>query len=205
MWVKICGLRDEEALEAAIAAGADAVGFVLAESRRQLSPDTAKRLMRLVRGRALRVAVFRAVRTDLAEAWVRQGYADLVQAERFEPRLPEVDYLLVYALAPGEPFQPDPVARPFAFVIDRRVGTVGGGTGQLADWDVARQAALTHRVVLAGGLTPENVAEAIQRVQPFGVDVSSGVEVAGRKDPDRIRAFVERAKGGENRGDNRDR
>jgi phosphoribosylanthranilate isomerase len=189
-WVKVCGLREPESLEAALAAGVDAVGFVLAESPRRVAPDALPGLSRLARGRALRVAVFRSVAAGLAAELVHRRLVDLVQAERFTPRPPRVPVLLVRALELGEAFRPEPDERPFAYVLDRRVGGRTGGTGCLADWEVAAQAARTVRLVLAGGLTPENVAAAIARVRPFGVDVSGGVETDGRKDPARIVAFV---------------
>jgi phosphoribosylanthranilate isomerase len=82
-----------------------------------------------------------------------------------------------------------------AFLLDTYVAGTPGGTGRSFDWGLAREAAARARVVLAGGLTPENVADAVRLVQPYGVDVSSGVEISpGLKDHARVRAFIERAK-----------
>jgi phosphoribosylanthranilate isomerase len=196
VFVKICGLQSEEALDAAVEHGADAVGFVLAHSPRRVSYERFRELSRRVAGRTLRVAVVRQVATTEAEEWVRQGDADLVQAEAFLPVWPRSPYLLVRALELGEPFTPVEGARPFAYVFDRRVQGRSGGTGQQADWAEARRWAREVRLILAGGLQVENVADAVAAVEPFGVDVSSGVEVAGAKSPERIVAFLAAAKGG---------
>jgi phosphoribosylanthranilate isomerase len=82
-----------------------------------------------------------------------------------------------------------------ALLVDAAVPGQFGGTGQSADWGLARQIAARHRVILAGGLTADNVAEAVRQVRPYGVDVSSGVEsAAGRKDPERVARFIRTAK-----------
>ena len=81
-------------------------------------------------------------------------------------------------------------AAPWAIVIDSHVPGMYGGAGTLADWFLAADFAQRYRVMLAGGLTPESVARAMQRVKPFAVDVSSGVETQRRKDPDKIRRFI---------------
>ena len=77
------------------------------------------------------------------------------------------------------------------FVLDAFSETAYGGTGEIADWDLATEAARSFSFLLAGGLTPDNVASAIQKVQPYGVDVSSGVEISpGKKDPAKVQAFI---------------
>jgi phosphoribosylanthranilate isomerase len=84
--------------------------------------------------------------------------------------------------------------RVSAFLLDSYDPEVAGGTGRVFDWDLAARVNGRHRVILSGGLTPENVGEAVARVRPFGVDVSSGVETDGRKDPVKIREFITRAR-----------
>ena len=203
MIVKICGLASEEAVRAAVEAGADAVGFVLAPSPRQVTLQHARELLEHVPAHLERVAVFaRAEREDL-EAACFAGF-DAVQAEAGSP----LDDLPCGAFAlpvvrDGEDLEErlGAVLVPHdwsegslrgAIVVD---GPRGGGQGVAVDPARARAASRTRPLVLAGGLTPENVAERIAAVAPVAVDTSSGVEAArGRKDPARIHAFVSRAR-----------
>jgi phosphoribosylanthranilate isomerase len=202
--VKICGLTDEAALEAAVAAGVDALGFVLAPSPRQLSLSRARALLRLVpdrieQGRIERVAVFaRATRAELERA-LALGF-DALQAEHGSdwPPLPAgvfalpvlrdgPDLLARAAELPPGPAHAFPSLRG-ALVVD---GPRGGGQGVRADVGRARALAAGRPVVLAGGLDPSNVAAHIRAVRPWAVDTSSGVErVRGRKDPTLVHAFV---------------
>lgn len=204
MWIKICGLSDEEALEAAAEAGADAIGLVFCPSRRRVSPQRAAALARLAPPGLAVIGVFqnqsqREIAAVLAEVplsglqFAGSEPPDLVAAFSGLFRLKTV------ALAPGEPFPQGLPHEVDAWLLDRRVGPRSGGLGIEADWDVARQAARSRRLVLAGGLRPETVARAISTVHPWGVDVSSGVETEGGKDPQKIRAFVRQAKEAERR------
>ncbi|HET8697323.1 MAG TPA: phosphoribosylanthranilate isomerase [Gammaproteobacteria bacterium] len=190
MLVKICGLTTLDAVEAAVAAGADAVGFVFARSPREVTPERAAELSAGVPARVKRVAVMRhpapaRVRRVLevfAPDWLQTDAADLAQIE----------------LPPG--CAPLPVLRTGSGATagaPARVLFEGltSGSGRLADWDEARELARHRELVLAGGLTPDNVADAIRAVRPWGVDVSSGVEQSpGRKDPVKIREFVARVR-----------
>jgi phosphoribosylanthranilate isomerase len=193
--VKICGLRDARGLDAAVAAGADAIGLVLERgSRRAVPRSEARQLLARVPPGVRRVAVFVRPSAEELRAAVDLGF-DAVQAAA--PFAPPSDFGLgfVPAVADG----PDLLARAAearatarpprcAILVD---GPRGGGRGETADHD--RVAALAWRVPLwlAGGLDPDRVAAAIHRVRPIGVDVSSGVESApGIKDPARIAAFV---------------
>ena len=196
--VKICGIRDEAGLEAACAAGADAVGFVLAPSPRRVSLREARALLRLVPAGIERVAVFaRATRAELLAA-LELGF-DALQAEldsdwppisagRFALPVLRDGAGLETRLPPLEAFEPQPRSLRGALVLD---GGAGGGQGLSVDESRARRLAALRPVVLAGGLTPASVAARIRAVRPFGVDVSSGVErVRGQKDPSRVHAFV---------------
>jgi len=170
--VKICGLTRAADVEAAVAAGADAVGFVLCDSpRRVLDPAP---LLAAAAG-AETIAVFRT--------WSGQDVAgfDRVQAFRFVG-VPPVPALPAFRDAPG-------LAPPDAdWLLD---SAAGGGSGQRADVDRARRLARRGRMVLAGGLDPHNVAAAVAAIRPAAVDVSSGVEVRpGHKDPAAMAAFV---------------
>lgn len=187
VFVKICGLSTPRAVAAAVEAGADAVGFVFAESPRRVTPNRARQLCEGLSPVMIRVAVMRhpavaewhAVAEGFEPDWLQTDagdFAGLDVAERFG-RLPV--YRDGQALAPGTD---EPVLFEAAV----------SGQGALADWQRAAELAREHRLVLAGGLTPDNVGEAIATVRPWGVDVSSGVESKrGVKDIGRIAAFLQ--------------
>ncbi len=190
MFVKICGLTDEAAVEAAVEAGADAIGFVFAESAREVSPARARELCAAVPKHVVRVAVMRhPAKARFAEVidifdpdWIQTDAAD------FET-LPATDAtrLPVYRENETRGLTNFPPRLLFEGQIS--------GSGETADWDEAKRIASRCELILAGGLDANNVAAAIARVRPFGVDVSSGVEYQrGRKDPARIREFVARAR-----------
>lgn len=195
MFVKICGLTDQESVAAALDAGADAIGFVFAPSVRQISPTEAARLAAPARGRALCVAVTRhPVNAELEEIfeifspdWLQTDHADIssLSARTLEP-LRRSRLLPVYR-----------ESEVLAAELPARLLFEGAvsGAGRTADWTLARAAAERTQVLLAGGLNPDNVAEAIRHVRPWGVDVSSGVESApGKKSVQRIHQFMSAAK-----------
>ena len=191
MFVKICGMNSPEAVEAAVAAGVDALGFVFAESPRQVTPEQAKSLCEGVPAHITRIAV---MRHPHKEHWERV-------IEIFEPNWLQTDAedFRWITLPPGcsaLPVYRDSNAPADSDLPDRLLfeGT-HSGSGRVADWDEARGLARVAEVILAGGLTAANVAEAVSFVRPWGVDVSSGVERArGEKDPDKIREFVARVR-----------
>jgi phosphoribosylanthranilate isomerase len=191
MFVKICGMNSPEAVEAAVAAGANALGFVFAESPRQVTPEQAKALCASVPTSVVRVAV---MRHPHKEQWERV-------IEIFEPSWLQTDaedfrWIKLPESCLALPVYRDSNAPADSDLPDRLLfeGT-HSGSGRVADWDEASGLARVAEVILAGGLTVANVEEAIRFVQPWGVDVSSGVERArGEKDPDKIRAFVARVR-----------
>ena len=191
MWVKVCGMTTPEAVEAALAAGVDAIGFVFAKSVRQVAPGVARTLAAPARGRVACIAVTQHpdART-LAE----------IQAD-FAPDLLQTDAVDLAGFTPGTLRCPVlPVVRAGAALpepLPARLLFEGpvSGTGETADWERARELAARTELVLAGGLRPANVAAAIARVRPFGVDVSSGVESQpGLKSPAKILEFVQAAR-----------
>jgi phosphoribosylanthranilate isomerase len=190
MWVKICGMTTIEAVEAALAAGVDAIGFVFAESTRQVTPQRAALLAATARGRVPCIAVTRHPDQSAVDEILAVFKPDALQTD-FEDfralRLPaELDRLPVVRAGRDEP-QP----LPPRFLFEGPVS----GTGVPSDWATAGTLARRAELILAGGLTPENVATAIVAVRPFGVDVSSGVESApGIKSPERIASFVRSAR-----------
>ncbi|MEO7386471.1 MAG: phosphoribosylanthranilate isomerase [Gammaproteobacteria bacterium] len=188
--MKICGLSTPAALSAAVGAGADAVGFVFAESPRQVTPARARQLCAGLSPVVIRVAVmhhpappeWQAVSAGFEPDWLQTDVADFARLDVPEKfgRLP------VYRDTPA-PVATEPEAQgPLLFEA------AVSGQGQRPDWQRAAALARGRQLVLAGGLTPENVGEAIARVRPWGVDVSSGVESKrGVKDPGRIAAFIQ--------------
>jgi phosphoribosylanthranilate isomerase len=200
--VKICGLCRPEDVLCAVAAGADCVGFVLYEkSPRYVSPERLGALAALVPAGVQRVGVVvNATPAAVAEA-VRVGRLDVIQFHGDETDLEVAAFHLASAWRVVNLHEAAEVERAVltpgaALVVDVGGAAGRGGTGTVCDWALAAQLAQRRRVLLAGGLRPENVAEALRQVQPWGVDVSSGVEAApGIKDHDRVRRFVAAARG----------
>jgi len=191
--VKICGVTGAAAVDAAVDAGADAIGFVLAPSPRRLGPDAAARLAARLPPFVTRVAVLRHPDAAMVQEVCRVLAPHLVQAEPG----PAVTAALLTACGAG--FLP--VLHDGPALLRRRLpagaGAVlleaggRGGRGVVPDWARAAQMGRRIRLVLAGGLTPENVGTAIRQVRPYAVDVSSGVERApGVKDARLIRRFI---------------
>ncbi|MEO6187176.1 MAG: phosphoribosylanthranilate isomerase [Steroidobacteraceae bacterium] len=193
-FVKICGMTDARAVDAALAAGADAIGFVLAPSVRRVTPAQAAALAAPARGRALCVAVTLHPDAALLEEIFTQFAPDVLQTDLAD--------LSSIELPPGVAAWPVLRSAPAGAAADspsrnERVLFEGlsSGAGKLADWTTARDLGSRYALILAGGLRPANVAEAIDAVRPFGVDVSSGVEESpGRKSPELIESFVSRAR-----------
>lgn len=198
-WIKICGMTDANAVAAARDARVNAIGFVFAPSLRRVMPAAAARLAQPVRGRLECVAVTRHPEQSLVDEILREFEPDVLQTDAEDLaglRLPRELGLL-------------PVLRAGARVTQAGCGASGGpvlpsrllfegpvsGTGTTADWHEAYALARRAQLVLAGGLTAQNVTAAIARVEPFGVDVSSGVELSpGVKSPDLIAEFAAAAR-----------
>ena len=191
MFVKICGINSAEAVAAAVAAGADALGFVFAPSPREVTPEQAKALCADVPLHILRVAV---MRHPHKEHWQRV-------IEVFEPSWLQTDaedfkWITLPKSCLALPVYRDADAPADSDLPDRLLyeGT-HSGSGRVADWDEAHGLARVAEVILAGGLNADNVADAIRFVRPWGVDVSSGVErERGVKDPAKIQEFVARVR-----------
>ena len=190
MFVKICGLTTPEGVDAALAAGADAIGFVFAPSVRRVTPVEAAALAAPARGRALCVAV--TLRPTTAEV---EEILDI-----FSPDLIQTDTEDAAVFSHRARARLLPVLREGATLPGRlpeRVLYEGAlsGTGRTADWARAHALAKRTEVLLAGGLNPDNVADAIRIVRPWGVDVSSGVEsTPGTKSSSKITDFVAAAR-----------
>jgi phosphoribosylanthranilate isomerase len=211
IWVKICGLTSCDAVEAAVAAGADAVGFVFAPSKRQVTTAQATQLAQGVPRHIPRVAVMlHPTQSQLDEVWSRFR-PDVLQTdvEDLETLRVPMKLVVMPVVRAGVRPKPDPQESPAgptspvgrALAGHPRILFEGpvSGVGATFDWQTAAQLARTTQLVLAGGLNAINVADAIVAVRPFGVDVSSGVEASpGVKDPTRIHEFVRRARAAAN-------
>jgi len=201
--VKICGLTTLEDALAAVEAGADLLGFnFYPPSPRYISPAECARLAAELRKRgcsARLVGVFVNASAGEIEAILDGCALDLAQLSGDEgPELVQrLGKRAFKAIRPAGPSEPDYPARaePPAYLIDAYRPGEYGGTGQTGDWRLAAELARRAPILLAGGLRSENVAAAVQQVHPWGVDVASGVESApGRKDPDKMRAFIQSAR-----------
>lgn len=217
-WVKICGNTSLPDAQLAIEYGADALGFVFAESKRRVTPAHVATITPHLPQNVERVGVFYS--RDAAEiasvieqaglsAAQLHGGLDLGLIEQLRHRLGEKLGLIqtLHWVVGSDSAQTlkEELAEIAALgmvdrvLVDSRVGSAGGGTGIAFDWKVARsvlqQAAPQVRIIAAGGLRPENVGEAIRELSPWGVDVASGVEAGpGQKDADKLRAFLQAAK-----------
>ena len=200
--VKICGLTTLEDAMAAVDAGADAVGFVMyKESPRCISVEQAQGIIKQLPPFVTTVGLFVNQPTHWVRVMTERCGVDMFQFQGDEtPQYCEAfPQRAIKTIRVQERASLNRMAeyRVRAFVLDAYREGEYGGTGQRFDWDLAVPAKEFGRIILAGGLTPDNVAEAIRRVQPFAVDVSSGVErsVKGTKDHGKIRAFIQAAKG----------
>lgn len=200
MFVKICGITSEEDALLAVAMDADAIGFVFAPSKRQVAVGLVRDIVKRLPPEVMTVGVFRdelpprvvevvnsaglsaaqlhGHETPHATAWIRQRVPRVIKA--FPAGSRDVELFARY--------------KADALLLD----SSDPGSGELFDWTLSEGVPAGARLILAGGLTPANVAEAIAKVQPWGVDTASGVEVdggeSGQKDARKVRAFVANAR-----------
>jgi len=199
--VKICGITTPEDALTAVDAGADALGFVFyQESPRHIFPEEAARIIALLPPFVEAVGLFVNEAPEVINQVARSCKLGLVQLHGDEPPdyCRKIEQRVMKAFRIRSMTCLDPIAdyRMSGCLLDAYSPAAYGGTGTSFNWEIAREAVLRgQRIVLAGGLTPDNVVEAIRFVRPWAVDVSSGVELSpGRKDPDKVRAFICNAK-----------
>lgn len=213
MWVKICANTNLEDALAAAEFGADAVGFVFAASQRQMTPEAVGRISAGLADGVERVGVFGALPAEeiasaaevagLNAVQLHGGY-DLALSERLRELLGDrIELIQTVHWTVGEDAASEEKAgRQLVelggerVLVDARVGTASGGMGVSFDWERARQVFGVHpRLIVAGGLRPENVKEAVRVLKPWGVDVASGVELRpGRKNLEKVRKFIDSAR-----------
>jgi len=200
VFVKICGITNEEDALLAVAMGADAVGFVFAPSPRQIAPGVASDIAKRLPPEILTVGVFRdevpkRVVEIVNSAGLRgaqlHGHESPDDARYVRERL----RFLIQAFPAGDSALDRADQYPAdAFLIDSHTP----GSGDIFDWSLAEGAPDGQRIIVAGGLTPDNVGDAIERTHPWGVDVATGVEQEpGRKDPRKVKAFIDAARAAE--------
>jgi phosphoribosylanthranilate isomerase len=206
--VKICGIKTQEHAAAAAKAGADYIGMVFAPSSRQVTPDTAAKIIAALKKEEPdmeAVGVF--VNEDAGTVNRISGVCrlDCVQLSGDEPweYCREIDKTIIKVMRVNRDNPPGKTVkdieygikllkgRNIVFLLDTRAGGGYGGTGETFDWELAQPIARRFPVIIAGGLTPWNVPEAIKTVSPWGVDVSTGVETGGAKDVEKIKKFIE--------------
>jgi len=220
MWIKICGTTSLADAQHAASSGASAIGFILAPSPRRVTVDQVRAIAKHLPRNVERIGVF--VEASFEEIVTAVEEADLtgvqlhanndpdlprrLRAHFTGPDHPPLSILAVLAFSDDMEPQIATVARDAgrygavdALLIDSRSPIGHGGTGTSYDWQAAqhmfRRIAPQLRLIAAGGLNPDNVAEAIRTLTPWGVDVATGVEAApGRKDPERVAAFVRHAR-----------
>lgn len=194
--IKICGITRPDDAVLALEAGADYIGLVLTESPRRVDRERAVTIRSAAGPDAALVGVFDREPPEVVAPWVEALGLRAVQVggwiEHGEAGPAEIWHTLRHESLP----EPDtlPMVPLRTYLLDAHDAKLPGGTGKRADWAWAKRC-VTHgrRVIVAGGLNPENVADLVLNVRPFGVDASSGLErEVGRKDPDKVRRFIDR-------------
>jgi len=199
--IKICGITNVSDALTAVDAGADALGFMFYErSKRYVTPDAVAEIVEQLPPFVMRVGVF----VDPSAETVNETTSTCgITALQFHgSESPEfcgqfgLPVIKAFRILDKSSLDALPQYQTSAWLLDSDVPGQVGGTGKKFDWSLAQQATRLGRpVILAGGLTPENVATAVREVRPYGVDVSSGVELApGRKDAHRVKAFIRAAR-----------
>ena len=202
--VKICGIKEPSQAVAAAGAGADYIGIVMAPSKRQVDIEQAKAIVAAVKGsQTLSVGVFVNMPSAEINRIAKYCNFDRIQLSGDESweYVRELHRPAIKAVKVSKEHTGDRLLNElsggykkadyyFLPLLDCAVNGSYGGSGKAFDWSIAKVAAGKYRFVLAGGLTPENVGEAIASARPWGVDVSSGVETNGAKDIDKIKRFI---------------
>ncbi|OQR55469.1 phosphoribosylanthranilate isomerase [Bacillus sp. CDB3] len=200
MKVKICGITDVETAKSACEYGADALGFVFAESKRKITPEQAKEIIEEIPAHVLKVGVFVNESVEVVQKIVEECGLTHVQLHGDEdnhyirrlkiPSIKAVGVALEQDMERAKKYETD------YMLFDSPKEKFHGGNGKTFSWELLAHMpkALREKTILAGGLNIINIEEAIQTVQPYMVDVSSGVETEGKKDLKKIKQFIKKAK-----------
>jgi phosphoribosylanthranilate isomerase len=199
--IKICGITNIDDAMAAVEFGADALGFVFFQgSPRYIPPGDAASIIRKLPSFVTTIGVFVDEKPEETEKIIASTCVDIIQLHGDEP--PEMcafSRRIIKAIRVKSLASLDPLIhyqdRVSAFLLDTFSPDSFGGTGQKFNWDIATYAKQFGRIILSGGLKPDNIVQAVKQVEPYGVDISSGVELKkGRKDHLKMKLFIERAK-----------
>lgn len=203
VYVKICGITNLEDALSCVEAGADALGFnFYAPSPRYIEPEAARKIVDQLPADVLTVGVFVNGETPAIVEQIATA-AGVAALQLHGDESPDYcralsDRFVIKVLPVSREFKPERALnyKVQAIMLDAFDRAARGGTGRVIDWSVARRTSeLVPRLFLAGGLSPENVAEAITAVEPYGVDACSALEVRpGKKDPERVRTFLKAAR-----------
>lgn len=206
--IKICGIKNEEHALAVAECGADFIGLVFAQSPRQVTPARAEKIVAALKQNNAKietVGVFVNTRPSRVKNIAERCNLDWVQLSGDEPweYCLEIARPVIQVVRVSRNRKPEQVCNDLAygkkllkkqkhiFMLDSSARERYGGTGRKFDWKLAKPIAREFPVIIAGGLTPNNVAEAIRVISPWGVDVSSGVETKGVKDMEKIKKFIQ--------------
>lgn len=198
MLVKICGIKTIEAADVAAQAGADFIGFIFTPSKRKIAPSNAAFIAKALPSHVKKVGVFV---NETVESMLRiadQVGLDVIQLHGDEA--PSVAKQLPYEIIKAFPVKQENLSYIQEYpcnyyLLDSPLGGSRGGNGTTFDWDLTSDLSIDpKKIMLAGGLTPENVQQAINQVNPVGVDVSSGIETNGEKDYHKIKHFIDLVK-----------
>ena len=198
--IKICGITNIDDAFLALSLGVDAVGFIFAESPRRITAVNASEIIDALPQTILKIGVFVNEEDKRVRKILELCRLDMLQFHGDEP--PE--YILKFREKIIKSFRIEdenslediPEYKASAYLLDTYSEKTYGGTGKFFNWDLAVKAKKFGPIILSGGLNPDNVADAIRKVQPYAVDVSSGVESSpGKKDPKKLEEFVKRARG----------
>lgn len=207
MFVKLCGLRTLDDAKASIEAEASALGFILAESKRQVTPEFVGSLRQHLVSPPTMVGVTVNRSASDLNLLFEEARLDMIQLSGNEPIdiLEELEMPVIKALRFPEGTSIDDATREVdawlshrhaaeLVIVDGYKAGQYGGSGTKANWRLLHEVSVRYPIVLAGGLDPDNVAMAIHQVNPMGVDTSSGTETDGAKDPAKLKAFVKNAR-----------
>ena len=205
--IKICGIKEETHALAAVDAGTDFIGLVFAPSKRQVTPVQAEKLAATVKNSGIAtevVGVFVNMPADEVNEIADSCHLDWIQLSGDESweYCNKITKPVIRAVRIGKKQDTDEIyayitgsdrllSGKHIYILDTHDRDKYGGTGVSFDWNLARPLAQQYPVIIAGGLNPENVAQAIKITTPWGVDTSSGVETNGVKDTNKIKAFIE--------------
>lgn len=198
MKVKICGITDIRTAKIVCEYGADAIGFVFAKSKREITPDQAKQMIEELPENVMKVGVFVNESIELIQNIVTYCGLTHVQLhgdeQNYHIKRLNIPCIKAIGVSSREDIERAEEYETDFILFDSPKEQFHGGNGKTFSWELLRSNPIGKKCILAGGLQLENIAEAIEMVQPYMVDVSSGVETNGKKDIEKIKKFITKAK-----------